>query len=235
MKIKITAIIVAFIIILGFTAGVIFSSNFNSKNTNLSSPRLGEKMWVYNMNKYQWRKHNNRDIDNSEKEITLQYQGIESGTGYTSYKLLTGNYQVPKEDVIISEGSQEFLYNKNLYSYFPKTFEFYNVIFNGVKFVPKKLSAQEVKDIFKDYKIIKVSDIQKGNYEIKFSKNKNKYIILNDNDEDFYKYYIVPNDSKKLELGNFSNQFTVLDTVNIKIQRLEGCTKTYPCYEIQVK
>ena len=90
--------------------------------------------------------------------------------------------------------------------------------------------------IFKDYAVLKLSDIQKGEFSIDFSKDNNKFIILNDNgDSDFYKYYIVPNDSKKLEIGEFSNQIKVYDKVDIKIQRLEGCTKAYPCYEIHVK
>ena len=60
----------------------------------------------------------------------------------------------------------------------------------------------------------------------------NKFLILNDIGDKFYKYYVVPNDSQKLQLGDFSDQFKVSDKVNIKLQRLEGCTKAYPCYEL---
>ena len=31
------------------------------------------------------------------------------------------------------------------YSYYPKTFEYYEVLFNGVKFVQRKLSKREIK------------------------------------------------------------------------------------------
>ncbi|MCM1338179.1 MAG: hypothetical protein NC191_00730, partial [Muribaculaceae bacterium] len=137
-------------------------------------------------------------------------------------------------DVWIGEGSQEFLKDKTLYSYFPKNFEYYEVIFNGVKFVPRKLTLSEVEKLFPEYKIIKVSDLQKGTLQIKFSKKSSKFVIVNDVGENFYKYYVVPNESKKLELEEFSNKFNVSSSVNIKIQRLEGCSKAYPCYEIEV-
>lgn len=226
----------AILIIIIFLAALIFGSDDTNKKLNdINSPRIGQKLWTYNMNKYEWRNYSEHDDDDSKEEIVLQYQGIEPGNGYTSYKLLTGNYQVPKEDFWVNEGSQEFLSGRNLYSYSPAKFEYYQVVFNGVCFVTKKLSQDDVAELFKDYQIIKLSDVQKGDYTISYSKNNNKFIILNDGDKDFYKYYIVPNDSKSMKIDKFSNRFTVNDDVDIKIQRLEGCTKAYPCYEIKVR
>ena len=186
------------------------------------------------MNKYEGRNYSEQDDPESEKEIILQYHGIEIESSLTSYKLLTGNYQVPKEDVRLGEGSQEFLSGKELYSYLPRSFEYNQIVFNVVIFVSKKLSVEDVSKIFNDYEIIKLSDVQKGEYTIHRGKH-NKFMIINDGDKDFYKYYIVPNDSKKMEIEKFSNQFIVHDDVDIKIQRLEGCTKAYPCYEIKVR
>lgn len=227
--------IFAFIAIVIFTLDIFLDSSTEIKTNTLNGPRIGQKLWTYNMNKYEWRNHSDRDEDDSKKEIILQYQGPELSNGITSYKLLTGNYQVPKEDVWVGESSQEFLIGKKLYSYFPKTFEYYEVIFNGVKFITKKLSQDEISGIFKDRHIIKLSDIQKGGYTTTFSNKDNKFLILNDGDKDFYKYYIVPNDSKKMQIDKFSNQFEINDAVDIKIQRLEGCTKAYPCYEFSIK
>lgn len=203
-------------------------------NIDSQMPRIGQKLWTYNMNKHEWRKHSDNDEDTSKEEIILQMQFPEGNGGYTSYYLLTGNGQVPKEDVWIGEGSQEFLIGKKLYSYFPKTFEFYEIIFNGVKFIPRKLSLDEISEIFKGYRIIKVSELHKGTLKLKASGKNNKFIIINDDNIDFYKYYVVPNDSKKMQIEDFSNQFKVTDEVEIKIQRLEGCSKNYPCYEIKI-
>ena len=38
-----------------------------------------------------------------------------------------------------------------------------------------------------------------------------------------------------MQIDKFSNQFEINDAVDIKIQRLEGCTKAYPCYEFSIK
>ena len=205
------------------------------KEASSMIPQIGQKVWTYNMNGHIWRNYKETDPDSSKENIILQVQNPEENTNLTSYHLITGNAQVPKEDVLIGEGSQEFLIGKHLYSYFPRTFEFYEVQFNGVKFVPRKLKREEVSKLLKDYQIIDVSTLEKGTNTVKYSKLNNKFIILNDVGDDFYKYYIVPNDSKKMEIGDFSNQFKVKDKVDIKIQRLEGCSKAYPCYEIDVK
>ena len=226
---------VAFVAVIIFVANILFGTGNDTQENILNSPRIGQKMWTYNMNKYEWHGYGEHDNPESKEEIVLQYQGIELESGYTSYKLLTGNYQVPKEDVWLGEGSQEFLVGKDLYSYLPRTFEYNQVIFNGVAFVSKKLSVKDVSKLFKDYNIIKLSDVQKGEYTISRDKHNNKFLLINDGDKDFYKYYIVPNDSKKMEIEKFSNQFIVYDDVDIKIQRLEGCTKSYPCYEIKIR
>ena len=235
MKKRYLIIPVVIIAIIFFVINLLFSVNsqtYTYKNTDI--PRIGQKLWTYNMNKYEWRNYSERDDDFSKEEIVLQYQGPELGNGFSSYKLLTGNFQVPREDVWIGEGSQEFIKDKKLYSYYPKTFEYYEVVFNGVKFVPKKVSIEDLSKLFKDYKLIKLSEIYNGSLNLEYSKSDNKYIIINDGDSDFYKYYIVPNDSKKLEIGKYSNQFKVTDRVQIRLQRLEGCSISYPCYEINI-
>jgi hypothetical protein len=223
------------IILILFFASILFGLDKNEAKRNELIPRIGQKLWTYNMNKYEWRKYSEKDSDTSKEEIVLQVRIPEGKGEYDGYYLLTDNAQVPKENVWIGEASQEFLRGKNLFSYFPRHYEYYEVIFNGVKFVPKKLQDEEIKSLFKGYKLIKVSELTKGVLEIPYSKKENQFILINDIGEDFYKYYIVPNDSKKLQIGEFSNQFTVMDKVDIKIQRLEGCTKAYPCYDISIK
>lgn len=224
------------IIVVFFFVSILCGLDKNEEELlNSKLPKIGQKVWTYNMNKYEWRNYSKSDEDNSKYEIILQLKLPEGNGAYTSYNLLTGNVQVPKEEVWIGEGSQEFLKDKKLYSYFPKSFEFYEVQFNGVKFITRKLADKELEDIFKGYKLIKVSDLKKGNYSVDYSNGNNKFLVINDIGEDFYKYYIVPNESKKLEIGEFSNQFKVSGNVDIKIQRLEGCSKAYPCYEINVK
>lgn len=233
----IIAAIICFIII-GFLGWLIVLSDEaqEKKEREMLPTKIGQKVWTYNMNKYQWREYQKTDDEQSKNEIILQVQAPEGNGGYTSYNLITGNAQVPKEDVWVGEGSQEFLKGKKLYSYYPKTFEYYEIIFNGVKFVPRKLSKDEIKTILKGYDFIYVSDLKKSTVSIPYSKRHNKFAVINDIGDNFYKYYIVPNDSKKMEIGNFSDQFILKDNnINIKLQRLEGCSKAYPCFDINVK
>ncbi len=230
----ILGVVVGIITILFFTS-VLFSSDKDETKRNSMIPRIGQKIWTYNMNKYEWRKYSENDSDTSKEEIVLQVRIPEGKGDYDGYYLLTDNAQVPKENVWIGEASQEFLKGKKLFSYFPRHYEYYEVIFNGVKFVPRKLQDNEITTLFKGYKIIKVSELVKGTLEIPYSKKENQFVLINDIGDDFYKYYIIPNDSQKLQLGEFSNLFTVTDKVDIKIQRLEGCSKAYPCFEISIK
>lgn len=233
----IIAAIICFIII-GFLGWLIVLSDEaqEKKEREMLPTKIGQKVWTYNMNKYQWREYQKTDDEQSKNEIILQVQAPEGNGGYTSYNLITGNAQVPKEDVWVGEGSQEFLKGKKLYSYYPRTFEYYEIIFNGVKFVPRKLSKDEIKTILKGYDFIYVSDLKKSTVSIPYSKRHNKFAVINDIGDNFYKYYIVPNDSKKMEIGDFSDQFILKDNnINIKLQRLEGCTKAYPCFDINVK
>lgn len=233
----IIAAIICFIII-GFLGWLIVLSDEaqEKKEREMLPTKIGQKVWTYNMNKYQWREYQKTDDEQSKNEIILQVQAPEGNGGYTSYNLITGNAQVPKEDVWVGEGSQEFLKGKKLYSYYPRTFEYYEIIFNGVKFVPRKLSKDEIKTILKGYDFIYVSDLKKSTVSIPYSKRHNKFAVINDIGEDFYKYYIVPNDSKKMEIGDFSDQFILKNNdINIKLQRLEGCSKAYPCFDINVK
>lgn len=233
----IIAAIICFIII-GFLGWLIVLSDEaqEKKEREMLPTKIGQKVWTYNMNKYQWREYQKTDDEQSKNEIILQVQAPEGNGGYTSYNLITGNAQVPKEDVWVGEGSQEFLKGKKLYSYYPRTFEYYELIFNGVKFVPRKLSKDEIKTLLKGYELIYVSELKKASVSLDFSRRHNKFAVINDIGDDFYKYYIIPNDSKKMEIGDFSDQFILKDNnINIKIQRLEGCSKAYPCFDINVK
>lgn len=223
------------LLIIQFFVLILFSPDDTSVKKQYSVyPRLGQKIWTFNMNKHEWRNYHKNDEDLLKEEIILQVKGFEGNGGYTTYRLITDNAQVPKEDAIMGEGSMEFLRGKKLYSYFPKDFGYYEVVFNGVKFIPRVISLDEIQKLFPSYQIIKISDLQKGQNIYKYSKKNNKYVVINDIGEEFYKYYIIPNDSKKMQLEDYSNQFSILEPVEIKLQRLEGCTKAYPCYDIKI-
>ena len=52
-------------------------------------PRIGQKVWTYNMNKKEWKKYSKNDTDDSKEEIILQTLPPEGNGGYTLYHLLS--------------------------------------------------------------------------------------------------------------------------------------------------
>lgn len=226
---------IAALITIIFFCSLIFSSNNDEISSKSNMPRIGQFLWTYNMNSREWHEYNNKVDDlESKEDIILQLGYPEGNGGYTVYHLTTENQQVKKDNFWLGEGSQEFLKNKELYSYYPKVFELYKVSFNGISFVSGKLSVDEIKKLFEDYTLIKVSELQKADVTLKYSKN-SKYMVVNDKGDMFYKYYVIPNDSKKMQIEDLSNQFKVFAPVDITLQRIEGCSKTFPCYNIHIK
>jgi len=223
----------AAVIVIVFISNILFGTKEDTADKS-NIPRIGQYMWTFNMNKGEWREYLKSDDLKSKEEVILQSGYAEGNGSYTVYLPVTGNQQILKDELWFGEGSQEFLQNKNLYSYYPKTFEFYQIAFNGVTFIPDHLTIDKISKLFRNYEIIKISDIKNNKNNIKYSKTKNKFIVLNDIGDNFYKYYIIPNDSKKMKIKDFSNQFEVSAPVDIKLQRLEGCSKAYPCYNIHI-
>lgn len=236
MKKRYIFTIIAVFIMIIFFCSLFLGSDKEEISQKSNMPRIGQYLWTYNMNKREWHEYV-RHVDDleSKEDIVLQLGYPEGNGGYTVYHLTTSNQQVKKDDFWLGEGSQEFLKDKELYSYFPKVFEVHKVSFNGINFVTGKLSIDEVSKLFKDFTVIKVSELRKGDVTLKYSKNSNKYIVINDTGDNFYKYYVIPNDSKKMQIEDLSNQFKVFAPVDIKLQRIEGCSKSFPCYNIHIK
>lgn len=235
MKKRYIFLIFVVIVTIIFLLSVMLGTKEDNASDKSNMPRIGQYLWTYNMNKSEWREYNKNDDIKSKDYVVFQLGYPEGNGGYTVYQLLTGNSQVLKDELWFGEGSKEFLKNKTLYSYYPRLFEYYKIIFNGVTFIPDKLKAEEVEKVFKGYDVIKVSSLKKGANKIKYSKTNNKFVVINDIGENFYKYYIIPNDSKKMSIEDYSNQFSVTAPVDIKLQRIEGCSKAYPCFDIHIE
>lgn len=227
-----TVITIFFIVLFAFCIDV--SDKKKAKSFDDNIPRIGQKMWVYNINNHDWFEYNKSDEDKKQEVIILQLQNDPEMPDVTSYYIDTKNIQVTTAPFFLSEGSKEFIISKNLYTFYPRSFEFSQVLFNGFNFTLNMLKPKDVLKLFKGYQVIKISDFDNYKLELKYSKKHNKYIILNDIGDKFYMYYVVPNSNDKLQIGKFANQFIVKDVVDIRLQRLEGCTKAYPCYEIKM-
>ena len=71
----IIAAIICFIII-GFLGWLIVLSDEaqEKKEREMLPTKIGQKVWTYNMNKYQWREYQKTDDEQSKNEIILQVQ-----------------------------------------------------------------------------------------------------------------------------------------------------------------
>ena len=231
-KIIILAIIAILIVIL-FTIGIDVSDKNTSKNMSQKVPRIGQKLWTYNIENRQWKSYSKQDyLSDKNNVIILQIKQDSQNPDVTAYDLITDNSEISNADLFIADGSIEFLNGNKLYTYFPRTFEYFEIVFNGFNFVMRRLETNDILNLFKDYKIIKLSDFANRKLDLKYSKEKSNYIIMNDIGESFYRYYITADDNNKIQIDEFSNQFSIKEPVKIKLQRFEGCTKSYPCYEI---
>ena len=226
---------IMFLFVVLFAVGIDYSDKKEQKSLTSDVPRIGQKLWVYHMNDREWYNYVNQDYKYDKKGvIILQLQQDPEVPDITSYHLLSENSQVSNSPLFLAEGSSEFIKDKKLYTYYPRTFEFSEVLFNGYNFTLNKLNEKSVAKLFNGHRILKMSDFKNNVMNLTYDKKHSKYIIINDIGDDFYMYYVIPNDNKKLKLGDFSNQFKVNDAVSIRLQRLEGCTKAYPCYDINI-
>ncbi|MBR1461149.1 hypothetical protein IJ596_05910 [bacterium] len=225
--------LLALIFILLFIFGVDVSDKTSSKNMSDKVPRIGQNLWVYNIQQHQWHNYLKHDYEiDKNNEIILRIKQDSQNPDVTAYDLVTENEDVTSKNLFISEGSIEFIVGNKLYTYHPRTFEYFEIVFNGFNFVMRRLETNAITKLFPDYKIIKLSDFNNRKLDINISKDKQNYIIINDIGESFYRYYITTDDINKIEINQFSNQFSFNEPLKIKLQRFEGCTKSYPCYEI---
>lgn len=94
----------------------------------------------------------------------------------------------------------EFLYNNQLIGYNAHSLKFYKIDFNEGRFVHTVLDDEQLKELFPNLEIIKVSQFQDNEITVKKPWFKDKtFLLVNDTTMDFYKYQFE-NYSKQNEL-----------------------------------
>ena len=67
--------VIILLIVIAFFVSVLYSLDRKEENiTNAWFPKVGQKLWTYNMNKYEWKKAPDNVAEDSKYEITLQTQ-----------------------------------------------------------------------------------------------------------------------------------------------------------------
>lgn len=125
------------------------------------------------------------------KEGIILYKKTSSGTG--SYSI----YYYKCDKPAFQSGSNfEFIDNKKLIAIDNASLKYSKIIFDGSKFIQIPLEIEELKMIFPDVEIIKISRFKNNKLTIKKPLFKKKTVLLvNDTDEYFHKYFVSPESS----------------------------------------
>ena len=125
------------------------------------------------------------------KEGIILYKKTSSGTG--SYSI----YYYKCDKPAFQSGSNfEFIDDKKLIAIDNASLKYSKIIFDGSKFIQIPLEIEELKMIFPDAEIIKISRFKNNKLTIKKPLFKKKTVLLvNDTDEYFHKYFVSPESS----------------------------------------
>lgn len=125
------------------------------------------------------------------KEGIILYKKTSSGTG--SYSI----YYYKCDKPAFQSGSNfEFIDDKKLIAIDNASLKYSKIIFDGSKFIQIPLEIEELKTIFPDVEIIKISRFKNNKLTIKKPLFKKKTVLLvNDTDEYFHKYFVSPESS----------------------------------------
>ena len=125
------------------------------------------------------------------KEGIILYKKTSSGTG--SYSI----YYYKCDKPAFQSGSNfEFIDDKKLIAVDNASLKYSKIIFDGSKFIQIPLEIEELKTIFPDVEIIKISRFKNNKLTIKKPLFKKKTVLLvNDTDEYFHKYFVSPESS----------------------------------------
>lgn len=125
------------------------------------------------------------------KEGIILYKKTSSGTG--SYSI----YYYKCDKPAFQSGSNfEFIDDKKLIAVDNASLKYSKIIFDGSKFIQIPLEIEELKTIFPDVEIIKISRFKNNKLTIKKPLFKKKTVLLvNDTNEYFHKYFVSPESS----------------------------------------
>ena len=157
----------------------------------------------------------------------------------------TGNYYVkhlsdfynPDETLAFTTDCDYiFLNNGQLLGYSNSDLKFYRFNLNDGLISKTELSEDEIQALFKDYKIIKISDFVSTTNSIKIKKGFGKLnlIILNDTDRVFNNYSFTTGNSK-IEAYTLSGVVSISKKGMVLFSKFGENTKNYPRFVILVR
>lgn len=154
-------------------------------NTILSNYIQENDKFSFSKTECTWQKgFNTTNSYNFTKHYT-----IGSG-GFSEYELNGVRYD--------THSTVEYIVNKKLLGYNPHTLKFSYITFDGQKFNNEYLTDSELQKYFPNVKFIKVSEFKNNQIIIKKKPFvSEEYLLINDTNQDFYKYSLTNGKDKK--------------------------------------
>ena len=110
--------------------------------------------------------------------------------GFSEYELNGVRYD--------THSTVEYIVNKKLLGYDPHTLKFSYITFDGQKFNNKYLTDSELQKYFPNVKFIKISEFKNNQIVIKKKPFVfEEYLLINDTNQDFYKYSLTNGKDEK--------------------------------------
>lgn len=131
-------------------------------------------------------------IANKKRDIYYTKK-VSSGTGSFS------EFYTPEGEFVFSTGcNYEFIVDGKLYGYSNSELKFYEFSLPCGILEQRELSEDEIKSLFKDFKIVKISEFTTSTNSLRLKKDRRHYktILLNDTDRYFYHYGFTSNNAK---------------------------------------
>lgn len=131
-------------------------------------------------------------IANKKRDIYYTKK-VSSGTGSFS------EFYTPEGEFVFSTGcNYEFIIDGKLFGYSNSELKFYEFSLPCGILEQRELSEDEIKSLFKDFKIVKISEFASSTNSLRLKKDRKHYkiILLNDTDRYFYHYGFTSNNAK---------------------------------------
>ena len=131
-------------------------------------------------------------IANKKRDIYYTKK-VSSGTGSFS------EFYTPEGEFVFSTGcNYEFIIDGKLFGYSNSELKFYEFSLPCGILEQRELSEDEIKSLFKDFKIVKISEFTSSTNSLRLKKDRKHYkiILLNDTDRYFYHYGFTSNNAK---------------------------------------
>ena len=152
----------------------------------------------------------------------------------------TGNYSEfynSQDEFVFSTGCQyEFIHQGHLIGYSNHELKFYEFFLDNGILTQRELNEDEIQTLFKDFKIVKLSDFSVNTNSLKLKKNKKHFKIILWNDTDIYLYhYGFTSNNAKFDTYPLRGFLNITKKGMIQFSHFGDNTKETPWFIILVR